>query len=301
MYWKDRLISLYFHVCEAFEAGVVNHTQRHSNNAVALTPGFTDQEAITVYLFGLLEERQQTKQIYTFTSNHLKDWFPDLPSYAKFNERLNRLNGALAAISQYFASKLIVPDFLRGQKLIDTIIDSCPIILAIGSRADTAKVGQEVANKGTCPSKKIWYHGVKLHALGMCVPGTLPLPISLTISAASENDNTVFKEQIAPNFRNLRVFGDKIFHDQAGMEELKSNYNIEVLPCNKRKKGQKHLHPDQKLFNTLVSRARQPIESFFNWLIEKSGIQKASKVRSTKGLFKHIFGKLAAALFLKIA
>lgn len=45
-----------------------------------------------------------------------------------------------------------------------------------------------------------------------------------------------------------------------------------------------------------VSKVRQPIESFFNWLNEKTEIQKASKVRATKGLLVHTFGKLAIAL-----
>ncbi len=49
------------------------------------------------------------------------------------------------------------------------------------------------------------------------------------------------------------------------------------------------------LFSTAVSKVRQPIESFFNWLIEKTYFQKASKVRSTKGLMVHVFGKMAAA------
>lgn len=39
-----------------------------------------------------------------------------------------------------------------------------------------------------------------------------------------------------------------------------------------------------ELFSTAVSKVRQPIESLFNWLIEKTDIQRASKVRSTKGL-----------------
>jgi hypothetical protein len=300
MDWKDLLISLYFYVCTAFDEGLMNHTQRHSNNAGYIASGFTDQEAITIYLFGLLQKQRETKGIYQYAVNHLKDWFPSLPSYAKFNERLNWLNSALAALTQYIADRIILPEYLNGQQLVDAVIDSCPIIMAKGSRADRAKVAPEVADKGPCPSKNMWYYGVKLHALGICVPSTLPSPACITLSAASENDNTVFKEQIAPGFCNLRVFGDKIFHDQAGMEELKYKCNIEVMPCNKRKKGQKYLYPDQKLFNTLVSKARQPIESFFNWLEEKTGIQCASKVRSTKGLFKHIFGRLAAALFLMI-
>ena len=49
------------------------------------------------------------------------------------------------------------------------------------------------------------------------------------------------------------------------------------------------------LFSTAVSRVRQPIESLFNWLIQKTDIQRASKVRSAKGLLIHIFGKIASA------
>lgn len=49
------------------------------------------------------------------------------------------------------------------------------------------------------------------------------------------------------------------------------------------------------LYSTAVSRARQPIDSLFNWLIEKTNIQRACKVRSTKGLLVHLFGKIAAA------
>ena len=49
------------------------------------------------------------------------------------------------------------------------------------------------------------------------------------------------------------------------------------------------------LFSTAVSRVRQPIESLFNWLTQKTDIQRASKVRSAKGLLIHIFDKIASA------
>lgn len=54
------------------------------------------------------------------------------------------------------------------------------------------------------------------------------------------------------------------------------------------------------LFSTAVSRIRQPIESIFNWLIEKTDIQKAAEVKSTKGLMVHAFGRLATA-FISLA
>ena len=49
------------------------------------------------------------------------------------------------------------------------------------------------------------------------------------------------------------------------------------------------------LFSTAVSRVRQPTESLFNWLIQKTDSQRVSKVRSAKGLLIHIFGKIASA------
>ena len=52
----------------------------------------------------------------------------------------------------------------------------------------------------------------------------------------------------------------------------------------------------EEILSTAVSRIRQPIESLFNWIEEKTGIQTASKVRSTQGLPVHVFGKLAAAM-----
>lgn len=81
-------------------------------------------------------------------------------------------------------------------------------------------------------------------------------------------------------------------------ERLAEEQKLEVLTPVKRKKGQKHLSAADKLFSEAVSRVRQPIESLFNWIDEKTGIQCASKVRSYRGLLVHTFGRLAAAMLL---
>jgi hypothetical protein len=46
--------------------------------------------------------------------------------------------------------------------------------------------------------------------------------------------------------------------------------------------------------NSVISSIRQPIESFFNWIQEKTKIQHASKVRSTNGLFAFVFARIAS-------
>lgn len=301
--WEELLISICYKVCDLYEKDLIWYAQRFSKNATAHYEGFLDEEAITIFLFGILKKRKEVKEIYDFTKDHLSDWFPKLPSYQKFNERLNWLAPALNRMAACLMDELQLPQWLvacQPQRL-EAVVDSMPIILAKGGRADSAKVALEIADKGRCPSKSLWYHGVKLHDLGFCQPNHMPQPAFIGLSRASENDNTVFKEQIAPNFRNLRVFGDKIYHDEAAARELMETLNIEMMPCQKRKKGQQNLASDQKFLNTMISQIRQPVESFFNWIHEKTGIQQASKVRSTKGLLKHIFGRLVAALLILIA
>ena len=60
----------------------------------------------------------------------------------------------------------------------------------------------------------------------------------------------------------------------------------------------KELTEDERYYNRLVRSIRQSIESLFNWIEEKTGIQRASKVRSTDALMINCWGKLAVAFFL---
>src|SRR3982751_153031 len=81
MTWKERLISLYCYISE--DKRIQQHlaTLRMSNN---YQPAFTDEEVMTVYLFGIITGLSKVKPIYNYTRNHLLDWFPQLPSYQAF-------------------------------------------------------------------------------------------------------------------------------------------------------------------------------------------------------------------------
>lgn len=72
-----------------------------------------------------------------------------------------------------------------------------------------------------------------------------------------------------------------------------------LLAVRKKPKGQE-LSKAEKYYNRLVSKCRQPIESFFKWLIDKTGIQRAERVRSTEGLMIHCWGKLTFAAYLLV-
>ena len=83
-------------------------------------------------------------------------------------------------------------------------------------------------------------------------------------------------------------------------ERLAEDQNLDLLtPIKiKKEKGQQTLPAADKLYSEAVSRIRQPIESLFSWIDEKTGIQCASKVRSYRGLLVHVFGRLAAAVLI---
>ena len=101
------------------------------------------------------------------------------------------------------------------------------------------------------------------------------------------------------------VILDKIYVDKPFFDALKNQKNSQMLTLIKLIKGQsKQERQFDKAYNDVysraISKARQPIESLFNWLIEKTDIQTASKVRSEKGLLLHIFGKIVAAFLYLI-
>jgi hypothetical protein len=291
MDWKIRLITLYVYVCTQFDRDLWIYCQRFTNNN---KPEFTDEEVLTVFLFGIMQRRFELRSIYDYARNHLSDWFPNLPSYVAFVNRINRFSCVFPALIER-----ILSDF-SGNDMISHIrmLDSFPVIMANAKRSSDAKVANEFANKGYCASKGIWYYGVKIHILGIRRSGTLPLPDYIGVTPASEHDLNAFR-QIAPYIENCEVYADKAYIDELEKQLLREQ-NADIHTPIRKKKGQQTLGLSEQLFSTAVSKVRQPIESLFNWIQEKTGIEKASKVRSYEGLMVHVFGRLAAAMFMLV-
>ena len=177
-----------------------------------------------------------------------------------------------------------------------------PIILAKGARSVNVKVATNIASLGYCATKRMYYHGLKLHHLNVVASGKqLPHPALSTLSSASVHDYEVFRNELLHIARNSKCYLDSAYYDLKNKEFILQEYNVTICAIAKRKRGQKALFYDQKLQNTAISSVRQPIEGFFNWLIEKTAIQNASKTRATKGVLSHVYGKIAAAtVFLAI-
>ena len=287
----DNLVKIYFHVCEKYENELKFSCMRFSNND---EPEFTDQEAMTIYLFCVnQDQRMKIKHIHSFANDYLRSWFPMLPSYAAFDNRLNRLSEAFKQL----AGSLLIEYKPSTCSEDESVLDSLPIITCSGKR--TGKVASEITDKGYCSTKSMYYFGLKLHALAFKHPNKLPFPEQLLVTPASENDLTVFKNAWE-GIEDRTFYGDKIYCNVDYFNNLTTSKNSIMLTPIKGVKNQSEWEKNfdrayNDLFSKAVSTIRQPIEAFFNWLIEKTDFQRASKTRSTAGLLVHVFGKISAA------
>ena len=286
-----KLIALYCYICDLYDSELRWYCQRMSPNK---SPKFSDAECLTIYLYAVLEEEKyQIKSIHRYAKSYLMSWFPALPSYQAFNRRLNFLSELFAPICKHVLSAVST----EGVDVHRSLLDSMPIMTCSGKRA--GKVAPELTDKGYCSTKKMHYYGVKLHALGFRRSGTLPLPEWLWVTPASTHDLSAIRTEIG-QLTDRDIFADKAYADTGLNQELEQDNRSYIFTPVKLIKGQSQWERQfnkagDDLFSTAVSKVRQPIESLFNWIIEKVNIQKASKVRSARGLITHVFGKLAAA------
>lgn len=289
MDWQLQLISLFVYISKYYDKYLWTYAQRMSPNA---SPEFSDSEVITIYLWGVMRGFRQISDIHQYTQEHLMEWFPVLPGYVSYIQRLNRLSEVFGPLIGQ-----IQQDFFQEKEIQQIrLIDSMPVMIAKAQRSYNARVANELASKGYNSTKKTYYYGVKLHILAFRRSGQLPLPDYIGLTPANEADINVLKE-ISEDIHFTPVYADKAYIDHSLSKLLDQQESTLNTPV-KKKKGQKELLLFQSALSTLVSKVRQPIESLFNWIHEKTGIQIASKVRSCKGLMVHVFGKIAAAMIL---
>lgn len=287
---ENQLIQIYLFVCHIYDTDSETCFQRASNNS---EPLFTDQELITIWFFAHLSGFAQKKQMHSFIKNYWFDWFPRLPAYQTFVYRLNQLEPSFQTCGKVLSALLRQ----RCPPEVDQIIDSFPVMLASNGHSYRARVARERAGVGYCAAKKLRFHGVRLHVTAARNAGRLPLPTGVWLLAAAHHDSKAVKEQ-TPEIKADALFGDLAYRDKELMTLFRAQNTQLITPVKKPKGGD--LTENEKYHNRLISKFRQPIESLFNWIIEKTNIQKASKVRSTDALLIHCWGKLAVAFFLLV-
>jgi hypothetical protein len=287
---ENLLIEIYLFVCQTYDTSPATCFQRLSNNR---EPEFTDQELLTIWFFAHLEGCFEKKKMHSLILNYWPDWFPRLPSYQTFVLRLNRLEPTFQTCGALLADALAA----THKPEIDHLVDSLPVMLAQHGHSYSARVAREVADAGFCAAKKTRFHGVRLHVVAQRRRGRLPLPNQIWLCAASHHDSKAFLHRQL-ELPTTELFGDLAYPTPEIINHLKEQQTRLIAPRKKPKGGE--LTEDEHYYNRLVRSIRQPIESLFNWIQEKTGIQRASKVRSTDALMIHCWGKLAVAFFLLV-
>lgn len=261
--------------------------QRSSNNS---EPKFTDVQAVTIYLYGIILGFATKTAIYNFAKQYLLKYCKHLPSYKQFCLRINKLTP--------FFSEICTAELEAKAAASKTdLLDSAPITVAKGSRSSRAKTAGGSCDKGWCASKKMWYYGVKIHILGEERPGSIPLPREIMVTKASEHDLSAGK-RLLETTDDTELFADKAFIDDEWGYDLQL-YGVQLnTPFKERSKNQPPLDDGERAWNAMVSSRRQPIESLFSQISRLTGIQNASFVRSDRGLFSFIWARLAVMALL---
>ena len=132
-----KLIKLYCYVSNIYDSRLAHLVQRFSNNC---SPKFTDQEIMTIYLWATLQKQFTKKDVYNYAINHLTKYFPNIPSYQAFINRLNNLHEAFRELT-YILTSIFKNEF---SDVCENIVDSFPIALAKEKRSYRGKVASEI-------------------------------------------------------------------------------------------------------------------------------------------------------------
>jgi hypothetical protein len=291
MDWQSQLITVYLTTCKFFSQLSPYVFLKISPNS---NPSFTDEEAISIYIFGIMQNHKTVKSVHNFTKNFLADWFPNLPSYEGFLFRINNLDKVFHELSNTLIQdeKFSQPQN-NSEKLV--VVDSLPIMMAKNFRAHKCKTANNIASIGYCSSKDTYYYGLKLHLIANHKSHTLASPRFMKTTEARTHDLSAIKKELS-SIKDVQILGDKAYLDQKTKKKL-NRIGSDLHTPVKLSKFKKILTEEEKVYSKLVSSIRQSIEILFHWLIEVSDIQIASKVRSSRGLLVHVYGRFSACLF----
>jgi len=118
---KIKLVKIFFYICDHYDKEWKYFCERFSNYN---KPEFSDQEAITIYLYAMhLEYRLKVKNIPEFASEYLHDWLSKLPSYEVFTNPINRLCEVFMILSDTVLTEFIPKDCNQEINIFDSYFE----------------------------------------------------------------------------------------------------------------------------------------------------------------------------------
>lgn len=235
-------------------------------------PKLSDIELITMHIAGAFRGLNSDKKVWTYFSEHFKNWFPNLKSYKNFCKHSSKLT---------FIIQLINKDLMQLKKQIH-IVDGFPISVCKYVRAYRCKRFKEKVSFGYCAAKDEKYYGFKGHLL---VDENRRIS-SFVLTAANVDERAILDNFIG-KFQGLFI-GDKGYLSSQKQVFLKE-FGIDLqTPLRKNMKDNRN----KKVVNWM-RKIRKRVETTIGVLVEKYNFTRI-KVRKINQLMRKFATKILA-------
>ncbi len=206
------------------------------------TCGLNLSEILTILVFYHYSRFDCLKHYYLIkVSRELRQYFPKLPSYNRFNERIQDVALLGALFLQYKQVSFSGAGY----------IDSTPIEVCTKKRTSSHKVFKFVAALGK--SSKGWFYGFKLHVICDFM-GNI---VKCKITSGNQNDLKVAISMLKGC--KGKIYGDKGYIGKKEFKQLLDNGLIMVTGIKKNMKNRL-----LQMWDKILLRKRSLIESIFN-------------------------------------
>jgi hypothetical protein len=248
------IIMVYVLVCENYQALVAQQPLRQRG----FPPALTDQEVITIEIFGEYFGLSRDEDIFAYFRSHYQAFFPQLRERTGFVRQAANLWAIKARMQQRLTH-------LSGQAVQEVqIIDTLPLPVCTYTRSGCDRCFQPEADFGFCAAKKMHYYGFKL-GLRISQAGMI---IAYPLLPARPHDSRLLDDLIA-GFEGI-VPADKGFVDGARQQPLARKRHVElVVPARKNMS----VKPPWAILKT-CSRWRKLVETVGSHLTERYQIAK---------------------------
>ena len=229
--------------CRKFSESLNNKLLGEKSKKINIdTCGLNLSEVLTILVFYHYSRFDCLKHYYLIkVSRELKQYFPKLPSYNRFNERIQDVALLGALFLQYKQVSFSGVGY----------IDSTPMEVCTKKRTSSHKVFKFVAALGK--SSKGWFYGFKLHVICDFM-GNI---VRCRITAGNQNDLKVAVSMLK-DFKG-KIYGDKGYIGKKEFMQLLDNGLIMVTGIKKNMKNRL-----LEMWDKILLRKRSLIESIFN-------------------------------------
>lgn len=191
----------------------------HRDDPQSKTPASV---VLTIWILAALEHGgKQNKALERCAEMRL---FSFVPSRSRFNRRLHALSHLMPLLLGLFKN---LWEQLRQSQ--DYILDTLPLAVCENIRAPRCRLARHISYRGYTPSKRVYFHGLKLHLL--VASDQFICEIELTPGSTADLDGLYLLPLDLPQSSELYL--DRGYTDYQAEDDLQEAQGIKLRPIRK--------------------------------------------------------------------